>query len=572
MALHTRSIALGFATAFACITGPALAGTCENLVVQLGALPGTTVTQAVAIPGPLFTAPDTVTYTGVPAFCKVSLVLTPTPDSFINVELWMPSASWNGKFQGIGNGGYAGTIAQGSVAMVTALKAGFAVANTDMGTAPSSNGNGDALIGHPQKWIDWGYRSTHLMTTASKQLMQTFYGRGPTYSYFNGCSTGGEQALMEAQRFPEDYDGILGGDPANNRTHVHATALWNYAAYHKTPLSMYFSTDQTKAMSASVAKMCAAKSGGVATDPFLTDPRTCDWDPAVMQCTGLPDGICLTADQVVAARAVYQGPRDPVSGHQIYPGLPRGSEADTQFGWANASTQVEPSFDSIFKWVFGPTFTYPNFNFDTDMATMDSLLASNLNANSVDLSAFRNRGGKIVIYHGWADPLASPQESINYYERLVGAAPKKVKDPTGDVQSYYRLFMVPGMYHCAAGPGPNAFGQPYGGSITVPAPLSADAGHDIFLALQDWVEKGVAPNERDRDEVRRRQRVERRPDDAADLRLSAGGEVPRHRRRERRGQLRLRRGAWPHRSGAGDGAGVPQLMAVTPLTGKGLSR
>lgn len=476
-----------------CVTMPAVAGPCENLVVNPGGVLGGKVTGALSVSGPLFVAPDGVTYTGVPAFCKVSAVLTPSSDSFVNVELWMPANSWNGKYQAVGNGGYAGSLAQGVPAMIAALQSGFAVANTDMGTAPSSNGNADALIGHPEKWIDWGWRSTHLMTTTSKQLIQAFYGQAPSKSYFNGCSTGGQQALMAAQRFPEDYDGILAGAPANNRTHVHTAVLWNYQATHKTPQSLFFSTDQTKAMTKSVVAACAAKSGGLATDPFLTDPRACDWDPAVMQCTGLPDGICLTPDQVTAARAIYSGPRNPRTGRQIYPGLPKGSESDGQFGIAAMSTQTETPFGSIFKWVFGPTFTYLNFNFDTDMASMDSILASNLNANSVDLTAFRNRGGKLIMYHGWADPLAPPQNTINYYERLVDSQNGRGASATNNVQSFARLFMVPGMYHCATGPGPNAFGNRFSGKVVVAPPGAANAENDIFLALQDWVEKGTAP-------------------------------------------------------------------------------
>jgi len=471
---------------------PALAGPCENLVLNLGGLVGATVTGAVTVPGPAYTAPDGTTYSGVPSFCKVSAVLTPTVDSFINVELWMPTSTWNGRFQGIGNGGYAGTIAQGVPVMISGLQSGFAVATTDMGTVPSANSNGDALIGHPEKWIDWGWRSTHLMTTTAKQLIRTYYGQGPRWSYFNGCSTGGQQALMSAQRFPDDYDGILGGDPANNRTHVHTAALWNYAATHKTPLSIFLTTGQTQAMTKSIVQACAAKSGGLASDPFLTDPRTCDWDPAVMQCTGAPDGTCLTADQVTAARAIYSGPRNPVTGRQIYPGLVRGSEADGQFGWVGMDTQVETPFGSLFKWVFGPTFTYRNFDFDSDMATLDSILASNLNANSTDLAAFRNRSGKLIMYHGWADPLATPQESINYYERLVAAQSGK-GTAVKNVQSFYRLFMVPGMYHCAYGPGPNAFGNRFSGLVVAAPPGASDASHDIFMALQDWVERGVAP-------------------------------------------------------------------------------
>jgi feruloyl esterase len=470
---------------------PAAAGTCENLVLNLG-LTGATVTAAATVPGPGFTAADGVTYTNVPSFCKVSAVLTPTSDSFINVELWLPTSTWNSRFVGFGNGGYAGTIALGVPAMIAGLQSGFAVATTDMGTAPSGNNDGDALIGHPEKWIDFGWRATHLMTTLSKQLIQTYYGQGPRWSYFHGCSTGGEQALMEAQRFPDDYDGILGGDPANNRTHVHTAVLWDYAAMHKTPQSLYTSTGQTQAMVSSILKACAVQSGGLASDPFLTDPRTCNWDPAVMQCPGAPDGTCLTADQVVAARAMYQGPRDPATGHQIYPGLVRGAEADGQFGWVGIGTQAETPFGSLFKWVFGPTFTYMNFNFDGDMATMDSILASNLNANSADLSKFAARGSKFIMYHGWADPLASPQESLNYFDRLV-AAQGKGGTALKKAQSFYRLFMVPGMYHCAFGPGANAFGNRFSGLVYAAPPAQQDAAHDIFIALQNWVEKGFAP-------------------------------------------------------------------------------
>lgn len=201
----------------------------------------------------------------------------------------MPAANWNGRFQGIGNGGYAGTIAQGSLAMVAGLQAGFAVATTDMGTAPSSNGNADALIGHPQKWVDFGCRATHLTTTFSKQLIQKFQAQAPQYSCFNGCSTGGQQGLMSAQRYPEDYDGILVGDAANNRTDVHTAVLWNDQASHRSPLGLFFSTDRTKAMNASIVQACAVKSGGLASDPFLAEPRACGWDPAVMQPPLKPD-------------------------------------------------------------------------------------------------------------------------------------------------------------------------------------------------------------------------------------------------------------------------------------------
>jgi feruloyl esterase len=195
---------------------------CQNLpALQIA---NARITAAVPVPGGSFTAPDGVAYS-VPPFCNVSLVLTPSSDSLINMLLWLPLSGWNGRFEATGNGGYGGNNAGEAPAMISGLQAGFAVAGNDMGTVPSTNTDADALVGHPQKWIDWGYRSTHLMPVVAKQIVQTFYGQAPRYSYFNSCSTGGQEALMEAQRYPADYDGILGGDPANNRTHVHTVAV-----------------------------------------------------------------------------------------------------------------------------------------------------------------------------------------------------------------------------------------------------------------------------------------------------------------------------------------------------------
>ena len=174
-------------------------------------------------------------------------------------------------------------------------------------------------------WKDFGFRATHLMTLAAKQIVSTFYGQSPRYSYFHGCSTGGQQALMEAQRFPDDYDGILGGSPANNRTHVHTNAVWAYKKFHATPAS-YFTPDKVALVTKNVVAACALKSGGLASDNFLTDPRFCDWDPGTIQCPLLDGPDCLTADQIRAARAIYDGPRNPTNGHLIYPGSVRGSE------------------------------------------------------------------------------------------------------------------------------------------------------------------------------------------------------------------------------------------------------
>jgi tannase/feruloyl esterase len=463
---------------------------CENLTGM--SFPDATITAVVTVPaGDAFTAPNGQTYS-VPAFCEVSAVSTPTPDSLINIAIWMPLFTWSGRFEGTGNGGYAGTIALSVPAMISGLNAGSAVASTDMGTAPSGNNDGDALVGHPEKWVDFGWRATHLMTVVSKEIISAFYDAGPKYSYFNGCSTGGQQALMEAQRFPSDYNGILGGDPASNRTHVHTAVAWNYAKMHAAPDSL-FTTEQTQAITSAVVAACAVESGGLASDPFLTDPRYCNWDPGQLQCSStVSTGSCLNADQVEAARLIYQGAIDPVTRDRIFPGSVRGSESDSQFGWVGIASQPEPPFDSLFKWVFGSTWLWPTFDFDQNMAEVDQVLDSDLNANNADLSPFQSAGGKLLMYQGWADPLISPQDLIDYYLRVM-AQQGKGTTALKKTQSFYRLFMVPGMYHCAFGPGPNSFGNLFSGQVYAAPPPVEDAEHDALLALQQWVEHGVAP-------------------------------------------------------------------------------
>ncbi|MEZ0309121.1 MAG: tannase/feruloyl esterase family alpha/beta hydrolase [Ramlibacter sp.] len=430
----------------------------------------------------------------LPAFCKVAIVATPTPDSLINIELWLPAAaSWNGRFQGVGNGGYAGTIAVGAPAMAVALRRNFAVATTDMGTAPSGNSNGDVLVGHPQKWEDWGHRATHLMTTMSKQVIAAHYGTPPAYSYFNGCSTGGQQALMSAQRYPQDYDGILAGAPAANRTHIHTSLVWNFQA-QKATLNSTFNSDHAKLLTTAVANSCAVPGGGVAGDTFLTDPRTCNWDPGVLQCASALSTNCLSADQVAAARKIYSGARNPVTGARVVSASTRGAESDSLFGWQSQG-RAEPQFGSLFKWVFGLTWQATSYDFNDHMAAVDSLLAPMLNANNPDLSAFTARGGKLIAYHGTADPLIPVQETINYYHRVAQTQKGAMSVSLNRTRQFFRLFVVPGMAHCAGGPGPNAFGNLFSGAVVAPESPAADAANDAMVALQQWVEAGSWPDQ-----------------------------------------------------------------------------
>lgn len=472
---------------------------CTNL--NGDTLPGNgTVTLAQNIPAGNYTAPDGSQYSNLPAFCRVTATLAPTSDSDIKIEVWLPdAAAWNGDFVGTGNGGYAGAISYSELGNTLAL--GFAVANTDMGTSPSTAFNGEPLTGHRQKQIDFGYRSTHLMTTAGKHIVETYYSTPAAYNYFSGCSTGGGQAYHEIEQFPADYDGVLGGAPAENRTHVHVAALWSYYITHVAQDAI-MSESLLQTVTQSVLAQCGTQNGGLASDPFLADPRSCHWNPQSLICTGGQTTNCLNPDQAHALELYYDGPRDPRTGQLIYPGNMRGSESGSLFDFAFLEgvsavlPLTEPGFDGLFYWVFGPNWDWQTFDFDHNVAQVDAQLAGILNANSVDLSAFRARGGKFIGYHGWADQLVPPQDDIDYFLRMAAALPEGNNDPADQASdaagikaahSFFRLFMAPGMGHCETGPGPNVFG----GADNPGGP--ADPQHNVLLALQRWVEKGIAP-------------------------------------------------------------------------------
>lgn len=499
----------------------AMAADCAGLAGAT--LPGSygTVTDATLVPAGSFTAPTGTSYAIPAPFCRVQATLRPSPDSDIKVEVWLPQGdAWNGRYLGTGNGGYAGTISYGALA--NGVQLGFATANTDMGTAPSTSLDGRPIIGRPEKWIDWGYRATHLMTVAAKEVLQAHYGKASQYSYFSGCSTGGSQALHEAQQFPEDYDGILAGAPANNRTHLHTDILWDFDVTHRTPDSL-IPPDKLALMTRAVLAACATQSGGLPDDPYLTDPRLCRWDPGEIQCAedASDTSNCLLPAQVEAARQIYDGPRNPRTGNLIYAGAKRGSESGSTFDWAALQGITIPSdipqFSGLFYWAFGPDWDWRSFDYDRDMALLDDLFAAVFNANDPDLSRFSGRGGKLIGFHGWADALVPTQDFVSYYERVAardrgqseetpasyggdlvstviqgpeyrnGDDGSASGDPASKTAQYFRLFLAPGMGHCSGGPGPNQFGN------VQPAAVPADPEHNLLLALQRWVEQGVAP-------------------------------------------------------------------------------
>jgi hypothetical protein len=463
--------------------------TCEQLA-QL-ALPNTKITTAQTVAAGAFAPPPSMApwmagdpnfYKELPSFCRVTATSKPTPDSDIKIEVWLPSTGWNGKFRGQGNGGFAGEIDYRMLGL--AVSQGYASAATDTGHA-AEGGDATWALGHPEKIIDFAYRAIHEMTTVGKATAKAFYGDSAQHSYFASCSNGGRQALMEAQRYPEDYDGILAGAPANYWTHLLSAALWNAQASTSDPAS-YIPASKIPTIAKAVNEACDAKDG--VTDGVLNDPRQCHFDPAALLCKAADSDACLTQSQITALKKLYQGPRD-AKGQQIFPGYEPGGEQGGG-GWSLWITGPAPGKALLF--VFGggffsdmvyekPDWDYKKANLDESVAAADKKFAAVLNATETNLKPFESRGGKLIIYHGWNDSGISPLNSINYYESVESKMGKQ------DADSFVRLFMVPGMQHCGGGPGPDVFGA---AGFSSPN----DAQHNMYLALEQWVEKGAAPS------------------------------------------------------------------------------
>ena len=381
-----------------------------------------------AAPGPM-----------LPAHCRVAATLRPSSDSVIDIEVWMPVADrWNGKFQAVGNGGWAGTISY--AAMATAVQEGYAAASTDTG---HKGGNALFAIDHPEKLTDFAYRAVHEMTVQAKALITKFYDRGPRLSYWNGCSTGGRQGLMAAQRYPEDFDAILAGAPANYQTHLHAWDLAVSTPVLKDPAAAVPAA-KLEMVTRAVINACDARDG--VADSLLTDPAKCTFDVASLQCKDGDAETCLTAPQVAAMKRVYE-PVKTKSGQVVFPGKVPGAESGfgAYVGGQNAPGISAGSFQVAHndaKW------DPKTFDLERDLPLVDQKVGAIVNAVNPDLSAFKARGGKVLMYHGWNDTAISPGNAIDYYTSVQ-------KRMGGKQDDFIRLFMAPGMNHCGGGPGPN---------------------------------------------------------------------------------------------------------------------
>lgn len=421
----------------------------------------------------------------LPEFCRVQVMATPSTDSAIPIEVWMPVKDWNGKFRGQGNGGFAGSIDWVNPAV--AVMQGYASGATDTG---HSAGGGDAswALGHPEKVIDFGYRAVHEMTAISKTVIQAYYGDAAKHNYFVSCSDGGREALMEAQRFPTDYDGIVAGAPANNWTGLLTNALHNEQAMSGDPAG-YIPPTKLPAIDAAVRAACDAMDG--VTDGVLTDPRQCHFKPASLICKGAESDACLTDSQAHTLEVLYAGLHD-AAGKLIFPGYLPGAEMGPG-GWITWITGRAPGTSAMYifstNYFADMVYDKKDWNYknaivaDAYKAALDKT-GHMLDATDPNLKPFAAHGGKLILYHGWNDPGISPLNTINYYDDVratVGSA---------SADSFVRLFMVPGMHHCLAdGPGATDIDQ-YGMPMAV---VPDDAQHDIYLALEDWVEKGSPP-------------------------------------------------------------------------------
>lgn len=423
----------------------------------------------------------------LPTFCRVIAHVRSAPDSDIGVEVWLPVGDWGGVFHGNGNGGFAGTLQAGYGSMLSGLQRGYATATTDTGTAPATMLDGDALVGHPRKWKDWGRLSTHVMTVTGKAVAKAFYGHAARRSYYTGCSTGGQQGLIEALYYPADYDGILVGAPVINRTWGHAAVLWDFAAANRDPAG-YLTDAKLGLLNRAAIATCNRHGPGIPEDAYVADPLSCTFDPAVLTCTGADTSQCLTPAEVATARAFYSGPTRKDGQPAFFGWLP-GSEVPGRFGWSflQSASNGGPQFGGLFKWVFGPAWDWRGFDFDRDMPIVDDALADDVNdATRGSLSAFAARGGKLIIYHGLADTLVPPGQSVAFYNRQA-----RGMGGISRLRNVARLFLAPGMMHCGGGPGPDSFNSAFAG---LPKPPVADPSDDLFLALVAWAEKRRAPD------------------------------------------------------------------------------
>ena len=431
----------------------------------------------------------------MPSFCRVKATLTPVPKSRIGIELWLPE-QWNGKLLGIGNHGFGGNFEYGDMAM--GLQRGYAVVTTDAGhSATKEQGRSDFNIGSAKFAAgndvavdDFAWRAFHEMTVAAKKLLLLKYGAPQRKAYFFGCSNGGRHAMREVQQFPADYDGVIAGSAAQYWTRFNAGNLMQFQA-SVLPSGAKLSEAKLALATKSAVAACDRLDG--VADGIAANQEHCRWDPHTIECkAGDNPGTCLTGEEAAAIKRIEDPITDPTTGEMLYAGMTPGSEV---FWWRNVAALNRVTANYFHYMVLDPSWS------DADAAKanvvdlirkseMPGAPGARINSINPDLSAFREHGGKLIQYHGWNDPAMAPGFYTRYYTQVIDLQPgPDAEARTAGTQSFYRLFMAPGMAHCYGGAGPVDFG----GLDHRPLP-TIDADHDMLAALDRWVEKGIAPD------------------------------------------------------------------------------
>ena len=433
---------------------------CEALKQE--SFTNTTITLAEGVDAGAFKAPAGgfpgfgADYSTLPAFCRVTGSIKPTSDSDIQFELWLPQEGWNGRFMQTGNGVAAGSIVISSMAQP--LAGGYAVTNTDTG----HKGGGDDFswaVGHAEKVIDYGYRAVHELTVVGKEITTAYFGKAPEKSYWNGCSTGGRQGLMEAQKFPNDYDAIIAGAPAANWT-----SLVTYSALGESNIGpgRRLGMDKLGLLKNTAVQTCDALDG--VEDGVISLPESCPFDPVILQCGEGHTGQCLTEDEVAFARSYYAGIVDSM-GKVYYPGTGPGSEQL----WAAVASPMFNIGTNFYRDVVlnDKNWDVKTLNIDDHLPMAIEADGGNITAMDPDLSAFIEQDGKLILYHGTIDGLISYGNTVNYYESVVDTLGKDA------IEDNVKLYIVPGMSHCSGGDG----------AFIV----------DWLGAMEAWVEEGKEP-------------------------------------------------------------------------------
>src|SRR4029453_9053862 len=433
---------------------------CEALASL--ALPHAKVVSAQLVAAGAFTAPEAgrgaAAFAQLPAFCRVAATLTPSADSQIKMEIWLPAENWNGKFLAVGNGGWAGTISFD--AMAAGLRRGYAAASNDTGHSDA----GAQFALSQDKLVDFAYRAMHEMTVQSKTIVGAFYSRPPRLSYYQGCSTGGRQGMTEAQRYPDDFDAIVAGAPVYNMVHMNVSQTALQVEMLRNPDRIVPQSKVTLLANAAVAA-CDANDG--VKDDIINNPRACKFDPGMLACKAGDAPDCLTPPQVESGKQFFL-PVKTKSGEVVYPGRSPGVESGYAARIPVAGKPVNPLWGDMPRFVGHRDASWDTMSFDLDKDLSLTLKnASFIEASDPDLTKFKARGGKLLLWHGWADPGPAPENTINYYSQAA-----KVSGG-GATDEWMRLFLLPGVAHCGGGVGPDQA--------------------DFLGAMERWREQGEAP-------------------------------------------------------------------------------